>query len=152
MYPRAALPPAGTEATAALFTRILTDGMLDARVIAGLLAAHAAVRERTADEHVFTVSLAGYPAGSFRLQLFTASGARPAPAHDRHQAVHRQRGDRTPVAGLCGEHSSARSGRKNPGTGPGGDPVPGVYLGGADKYVGLAGAVIVQRYPRAARR
>jgi hypothetical protein len=48
-----------------------------ARVVAGLLEAHAAVRERTADEHMFSVSMAGHPAGSFRLQLFTASGARP---------------------------------------------------------------------------
>lgn len=43
-----------------------------------LLAAHAAVRERTADEHMFTVvSWNGTRMGTFRLQLFTAPGARP---------------------------------------------------------------------------
>jgi len=48
-----------------------------APAIAALLTAHAAARERTADEHMFTVSVAGEPAGSFRLQLFTAAGTRP---------------------------------------------------------------------------
>jgi hypothetical protein len=38
---------------------------------------HAAARERTADEHMFTVPASGTRAGTFRLQLFTAPGARP---------------------------------------------------------------------------
>jgi hypothetical protein len=38
---------------------------------------HAAARERTADEHMFTVPASGARAGTFRLQLFTAPGARP---------------------------------------------------------------------------
>ena len=43
-----------------------------------LLAAHAAARERTADEHMFTVSSwNGARMGTFRLQLFTAPGTRP---------------------------------------------------------------------------
>jgi hypothetical protein len=43
-----------------------------------LLAAHAAARERTADEHMFTVSSwSGHRMGTFRLQLFTAPGTRP---------------------------------------------------------------------------
>jgi hypothetical protein len=43
-----------------------------------LLAAHAAARERTADDHMFTVSSwNGARMGTFRLQLFTAPGTRP---------------------------------------------------------------------------
>jgi hypothetical protein len=43
-----------------------------------LLAAHAAARERTAGEHMFTVrSWNGARLGTFRLQLFTAPGTRP---------------------------------------------------------------------------
>jgi hypothetical protein len=43
-----------------------------------LLAGHAAARERTADEHAFTVSSwNGTRMGTFRLQLFTAPGVRP---------------------------------------------------------------------------
>lgn len=43
-----------------------------------LLAAHAATRERTADEHMFTVrSWNDARLGTFRLQLFTAPGTRP---------------------------------------------------------------------------
>jgi hypothetical protein len=43
-----------------------------------LLAAHAAARERTADQHMFTVSSwNGARMGTFRLQLFTAPGTRP---------------------------------------------------------------------------
>ena len=42
-----------------------------------LMAAHAAARQRTADEHMFTVSSwNGQRMGTFRLQLFTAPGAR----------------------------------------------------------------------------
>lgn len=43
-----------------------------------LLAAHAAAREQTADEHMFTVSSwNGARMGTFRLQLFTPPGTRP---------------------------------------------------------------------------
>jgi hypothetical protein len=43
-----------------------------------LLAEHAAVRQRVADEHMFTVTHEnGIRIGAFRLQLFTAAGARP---------------------------------------------------------------------------
>lgn len=43
-----------------------------------LLTAHAAARERTADEHMFTArSWNGARLGTFRLQLFTAPGTRP---------------------------------------------------------------------------
>lgn len=43
-----------------------------------MLAAHAAARERTAGEHMFTVSSwNGARMGTFRLQLFTALGTRP---------------------------------------------------------------------------
>jgi hypothetical protein len=42
-----------------------------------LLAAHAAARERTADDHMFTVTWNGTRVGTFRLQLFTAPGTRP---------------------------------------------------------------------------
>jgi hypothetical protein len=46
--------------------------------VGDLLAAHAAARERTADEHMFTVSSwNGARMGTFRLQLFTAPGTRP---------------------------------------------------------------------------
>jgi hypothetical protein len=42
-----------------------------------LLAAHAAARKRTVDEHIFTVSSwSGHRTGTFRLQLFTAPGTR----------------------------------------------------------------------------
>jgi len=42
-----------------------------------LLAVHAATREQTADDHMFTVtSWSGHRTGTFRLQLFTAPGAR----------------------------------------------------------------------------
>lgn len=43
-----------------------------------LLREHAAVRRRVADEHTVTVTYEnGRPMGTFRLQLFTAPGARP---------------------------------------------------------------------------
>ena len=42
-----------------------------------LLAAHAAARQRTSDDHMFTLTVNGMRAGTFRLQLFTAPGARP---------------------------------------------------------------------------
>jgi hypothetical protein len=42
-----------------------------------VLAAHAAARQRTADDHMFTVTACGDRAGTLRLQLFTAPGARP---------------------------------------------------------------------------
>jgi hypothetical protein len=43
-----------------------------------LLAEHAAVRRRVVDDHVFTVTYeGGSRMGTFRLQLFTAPGARP---------------------------------------------------------------------------
>jgi hypothetical protein len=64
---RAASPPprAGRAAVPALAVR-------------DLLAVHAATRERTADHHMFTVnSWSGQLMGTFRLQLFTAPGARP---------------------------------------------------------------------------
>src|ERR1019366_3703538 len=43
-----------------------------------LLAACAVPRQRVADEHMFTVTRGdGFRIGTFRLQLFTAAGARP---------------------------------------------------------------------------
>jgi hypothetical protein len=43
-----------------------------------LLAVHAATRRRVADDHMFTVTTrSGGRLGTFRLQLFTAPGARP---------------------------------------------------------------------------
>jgi hypothetical protein len=48
-----------------------------APAIRALLAVHAAARERTADDHMFTVSRGGERAGAFRLQLFTGPGTRP---------------------------------------------------------------------------
>jgi hypothetical protein len=49
-----------------------------APTVRDLLAVHAAARERTADEHMFTVSgWSGHRMGTFRLQLFTAPGTRP---------------------------------------------------------------------------
>lgn len=53
-------------------------GRVAAPAVRDLLAVHAAARERTADEHMFTVSSwSGHRMGTFRLQLFTAPGARP---------------------------------------------------------------------------
>jgi hypothetical protein len=42
-----------------------------------LLAAHAARRSRTVDEHMFRGSELAPVPGTFRLQLFTAAGVRP---------------------------------------------------------------------------
>jgi hypothetical protein len=42
-----------------------------------LLALHAAARQRMSDDHMFTVTINGTRVGTFRLQLFTAPGARP---------------------------------------------------------------------------
>lgn len=50
---------------------------MTAPVVRELLASHAARRQRVTDDHMFTVSCDGYNEGSFRLQLFTAPGARP---------------------------------------------------------------------------
>ena len=50
---------------------------MTAPAIRALLAVHAAARERTADDHMFTVSRGGERASTFRLQLFTGPGTRP---------------------------------------------------------------------------
>ena len=50
---------------------------MTAPTVRTLLAVHAAARERTADDHMFTVSRGGERAGTFRLQLFTGPGIRP---------------------------------------------------------------------------
>jgi hypothetical protein len=42
-----------------------------------LLVAHAAARQRMSDDHMFAVTINGTRVGTFRLQLFTAPGARP---------------------------------------------------------------------------
>jgi hypothetical protein len=42
-----------------------------------LLAAHAAARQQTADDHMFTFTINGTRVGTFRLQLFTAPATRP---------------------------------------------------------------------------
>ena len=48
-----------------------------AALVRELLVTCAAARECVADEHVFTVTHGGLLVGTFRLQLFTASGVRP---------------------------------------------------------------------------
>ena len=50
---------------------------MTAPYIRGILEAHAATRQRVTDEHMFTITSGTARMGTFRLQLFTAPGARP---------------------------------------------------------------------------
>jgi hypothetical protein len=50
---------------------------MTAPVVQKLLAVHAAARQRATDEYMYTVACDEHRMGTFRLQLFTAAGARP---------------------------------------------------------------------------
>lgn len=50
---------------------------MTALVVRKLLASFAGARQRTADDHLFTVTRGDRRVGTFRLQLFTAAGTRP---------------------------------------------------------------------------
>jgi hypothetical protein len=53
------------------------DDLMTSPISPAFLAQHAAVRTRVVDEHMFAVDQPGRPPATFRLQLFTAPGARP---------------------------------------------------------------------------